>query len=299
MTVLLLCRFATEQMERAVAHPALTVATAFPAADDPLARAVLGVVVRSENRVDAAALDRLPNLQFVLRAGSGTDNLDIPLLVARGVEIVRHPSVAADAVAELASTALTALARRMPIATALLARGHWGKWELVGDDVASLRAVVWGAGPIGLAVGKWLERVCEDVRFARWPSVPDTLPTVATDEAMASADVHLLCLPLRASTVGLFGREAFDRMADRMPYLINIGRLEVMDLASAVERARLGLLRGVFVDPIDEEDVAFVVPLLEGEPANVLLTPHLGAQRADIGAVTMDWVIREVERRLG
>ena len=51
------------------------------------------LVLRSGFRIDSPALERLPNLQLVVRAGSGNDNIDESLLNERGVRLVTRPAV--------------------------------------------------------------------------------------------------------------------------------------------------------------------------------------------------------------
>ncbi len=76
------------------------------------------LVLRSGFRIDSPALERLPNLQLVVRAGSGTDNIDESLLNERGVRLVTRPAVSAAAVAELmlwGALRLVGLARPRPL----------------------------------------------------------------------------------------------------------------------------------------------------------------------------------------
>lgn len=49
------------------------------------AKSIIGVVVRSGIKVDKALLDLLLRLRFVIRAGSGIDNIDTDELRARGI----------------------------------------------------------------------------------------------------------------------------------------------------------------------------------------------------------------------
>ena len=58
------------------------------------------LIVRTYTQVDAAALDQLPGLRVVGRAGVALDNIDVEACRARGVEVVHTPGANSSAVAE-------------------------------------------------------------------------------------------------------------------------------------------------------------------------------------------------------
>ncbi|MEQ4305834.1 NAD(P)-dependent oxidoreductase [Plantactinospora sp. B6F1] len=254
---------------------------------------VVGLVVRSESRVDRPFIARFPRLSFVIRAGSGTENLDLVELRRRGVRLVRNPVVSAESVAELALAGLVSLARRVPIAAALLQRGEWRKSDFVGEPLPDLAVTIWGAGPVGRAVARRLTPECRSVHFAQWPSLPSDAPAIAVEPALAASDAHILCLPSRPSTRGWFGPRRLDRVRDARPYLLNLGRFDVVDVAAAVRRLADDQLRGLFIDPVD----AHHLPELRAATAvadrdlNLLATPHLGAQRRDVLTRLGEWAL--------
>src|SRR5262249_45138834 len=60
----------------------------------------VGMVVRTYTRVNAALLERSPNLKVVGRGGVGLENIDVAACRARGVEVVYTPDANTLAVAE-------------------------------------------------------------------------------------------------------------------------------------------------------------------------------------------------------
>lgn len=257
------------------------------------AQTAVGIVVRSETLVDDEMLDRLPRLRFVIRAGSGLDRIDTIALEQRGVALLRNSLASADAVAEIAVVGLVSLARRLPLADALLRDGEWRKEVLLGDDVRSLRAAIWGAGPVGSAIHNRLN--CEGVgsTFVSWPSVARSLPTVSVEAALADCDAHLLALPLRAATKRMFGSAVFADIARRTPFVVNVARFELVDMDAAISALADGLLRGLAIDPIDAHHVAGVRARLRGvgRQMNLIVTPHIGAHRGDATLALGEWAI--------
>jgi D-3-phosphoglycerate dehydrogenase / 2-oxoglutarate reductase len=260
---------------------------------------IVGVVVRSESRVDAHFLDCFPNLAVVIRAGSGVDNLDLDQLRRRDILLLRHPGLSAAAVAELAWLALLVLARRVALGHEALRRHAWLKGDLSGEPTAELQVTVWGGGPVGRAVADLFDPLCGNVGFVRWPSLSSELPSIDRDDALRSSDVHVLCLPLRPATKELFNEAVLAVTASARPYVLNVGRFELLAFGAAARRVGRGELRGLFVDAVEARHVPLVAQALaaKGPPLNLLATPHLGAQRRDVLERLGTWVL-EVTRQV-
>jgi lactate dehydrogenase-like 2-hydroxyacid dehydrogenase len=74
---------------------------------------------------------------------------------------------------------------------------------------------------------------------------------------------------------------------------VNVGRHELIDVAAATQALELSHLRGLFIDPVNAEDVSELAQLLDRtEGLNMIVTQHLGARRADVLATMGMWVIR-------
>ena len=263
--------------------------------DDDLSRLadIRVVVLRSGIALDRPLLDRMPALRHVIRAGSGIDNIDTDALEARSISLTLRKAASAQAVAEIAFAALISLARRMPEGSAALRHGEWAKSRLVGDEISRLDVAIWGAGPVGRACATSLQDQVRSVHFVAWPSAPD-VSTIDRREAIASADVHLLALPLRPTTRSIIDAKLLEAMAPRRPYIINIGRADLMDRDAVIDALGRDRSRGVFLDAIDAHDIEWVRPVTEAGPMNLLVTPHLGAQRADVLDGLGDWVLERL-----
>ncbi|MFF2044094.1 NAD(P)-dependent oxidoreductase [Kitasatospora sp. NPDC058170] len=253
------------------------------------------VVLRSETALGAAELAELPALTDVVRPGSGTDNIALDVVAARGIRLHRNADVSAEAVAELAVAGLTVLCRRMGLGYRWLLDGTFAKHRLMGESLADQRVVVWGAGPIGRAVHRRLGMLGVPSGFVRHPSVPDGLPVVDPDEATAESDVHVLAVPLRPATRRMVDEAWLARVAPRRPYLVNIGRYELVD-QDAVAAALVGdRLRGCYLDPVDAGLAAEVDRFLSAtRDANVFATQHQGAQRSDVRGVLDTWAVQRI-----
>ena len=56
-----------------------------------LGEKVSGVVIRSATTMDKEAIDALPNLKYIIRAGEGTDNIDKKYCEEKGIKVSNTP----------------------------------------------------------------------------------------------------------------------------------------------------------------------------------------------------------------
>ena len=144
---------ATEALRAAghdvVAQPDLT-------ADD-LAAHVSGhdaLVVRS-TKVYREALGAADKLALVVRAGAGTENIDVETASERGIHVCNVPGRNAVAVAELTMGLLLAVDRHIASATVDARAGVWNKKRYSKADGLMGRTIaIVGLGAIGLAVAE-------------------------------------------------------------------------------------------------------------------------------------------------
>ena len=257
------------------------------------------VVLRSGPSLAGPQLDLLPALTDVIRSGSGMDNIDVRQLDARGIRLHRRPEVAADAVAELALTGLAALCRQLGPGFRWLLEGIYAKHLLTGEALTDQTLAVWGAGPVGRAVRRAAGRLGLETAFLEHPSVPAGEPTVPRGTALRTASVHVLAVPLRDTTRGLVDAAWLREAAAARPYLVNVGRHQLVRLGPVEDALRAGTLRGCYLDPVDEADVPELSGFLDRtRDCNVLVTQHQGAQRADVRAVLDSWSVAATVRIL-
>lgn len=259
------------------------------------------LVVRSNVRLTADLVGRLPRLKLLLRAGSGTDNLPLAELARRDVAVVAvggGPS--APAVAELAAQATIAVLRRVPVAAAELAAGRWAKDRCVGEEVAGAVVGVWGAGPVGRATERILAALGAETCFVAHRGTPPGARTMTPDRLAAAARVHVFALPLRPDTRHVVGPALLDLVRPARPHLVNVGRWDLFDMPAVVAALSRDELSGVAVDPVDREHMPAAAELVARwstptRPLNLHLLPHLGATTVEthrrVAAAVIDTLI--------
>ncbi|GLW58764.1 NAD(P)-dependent oxidoreductase [Kitasatospora phosalacinea] len=246
------------------------------------------VALRSGARLGREQLDRLPILRHVIRVGSGTDNIDLHELARRGITLHRNAHASATAVAEWCLVAALNLARRIPLGHNALARGRHMKDACLGRALSELDVAVWGAGPVGRSAASLLAPFARQIVFAQWPSNPPELPQLPAQALRERADVHVLAVPLRADTRRLFDEAFLTEVAERRPLVICAGRIETLDAGVFLHALDDGRIGGLALDAIDPEHLEQVNAAIG--PRNLLVTPHIGAQRTDVRQALDTWL---------
>lgn len=262
-------------------------------ADSPAA--ILGL-----ERVDAALLDRCPQLAVISKFGVGLDSIDLALCAARGVAVLSTPGVNSLAVAELTLGLAIALARRIALGTHLLKRGLWvknGGVQVFGKTIGLI-----GLGHVGKRTAAVFRSVgCpvlgHDLLDLRAFCAAHQIGWASLDEVLAASDVVSLHVPLTAATRGLIGAAELARMKPGA-FLINTSRGGIVDEDALAEALERGQLAGAASDVFAEEPTRNA-RLLALE--SFIATPHVGGNSreaiAAVGAAAIDNLLRHFGRR--
>jgi D-3-phosphoglycerate dehydrogenase len=246
------------------------------------------LIVRS-TKVTADTIAAGKALGLVVRAGAGTNTIDVAAATAAGVVVSNVPGRNAAAVAELAFGLMLAIDRRIPDGVIKMRAGHWDKKGMTkgarGLAGASLGIV--GLGSIGLGVAQRAKafgmKVIALQRPGRSPEsqaritdlgidLLDSLPALA-----AAVDILSLHIPAGPSTAGIVDRETIDAMRPGA-ILINTSRADVVDSDALLDALNDGRVRAgldVFPDEPSTGTAEWTSPL-STHPA-VVGTHHIGA----------------------
>ena len=262
------------------------------------------IIFRSGVKISAKVMSTSSNLKFLIRAGSGLDNLDVEYSIKRGLQLVRIPEPGAKAVAELSFAFMLALSRNLVYANQEWKKGHWVKGEFKGYLLRGKVLGVVGAGNIGSLVGQmgsfWGMTVLGCVAENEYtPEVKANLTSkgirlTTFDEVVSNADYLTIHVPLMDSTRNLIGKEVIQKMKSGS-YLVNLARGGVVNEKDLLEELTKGnRLRGAALDVHENEGEGKVSPL--ASLPNVILTPHMGAQTIDSQKEIGDRVLDEVNK---
>lgn len=90
------------------------------------------LVVRS-TKVPKNTIDLGSSLELIVRAGAGTDTIDVKHAATKGIYVANCPGKNANAVSELAIGLIVGIDRRMSEQNELLKQGKWRKGDFVNQ----------------------------------------------------------------------------------------------------------------------------------------------------------------------
>jgi D-3-phosphoglycerate dehydrogenase len=256
------------------------------------------LIVRSK-RVNADVFEQGAALSLVIRAGAGTNTIDVAAASRRGVYVANCPGQNSIAVAELAIGLMLAIDRRIPDNVQALREGRWDKkafaesYGIYGRSFGVLglgaigRETAARARALGMKVHAW-SRSLDAARAEALGVVAEASPR----DVAARADVLSLHLPLAAGTRGLVSREVLEALRPGA-ILVNTARAEVVDQEALLELARAGRLRvGVDVHQGEPEGGKAEFHSELAKLPNVYGTHHIGASTEQ----AQDAIARETVR---
>lgn len=266
------------------------VVTAYNSSEPELCAAAVdreAVVFRSGVTISPNVIDAAPELRFLIRAGSGLDNVDVEYARRRGIRLVRIPGPSARVVAEFTFALMLDLARNVSLADRLLRQGHWPKNELLGRLLRGKTLGIVGAGNIGSRVGElaaaWGMNAIGCVKHPS-PEVAAALELkgitlTKLETVLETADFVSVHVPLDDSTRHLIDGAALARMKQGA-MLLNLARGGVVDEAALFrELTDGGRVAGAALDVHEHEGEGTISQF--ADLPNVVLTPHIGAMAGD------------------
>jgi len=245
------------------------------------------LVVRS-TRVSERVFAQAPALELVVRAGAGTDTIDVDSASQRGVYVCNVPGRNAFAVAELTMGLLLAVDRRIADATAVLRGGGWNKAEFsAADGLYGRRMAILGLGAIGCAVAERARSFGLDVvglrRSGRSHSAVAAIRGAGIrlvdtmEELLGDTDIVSLHVPGGPGNEGLVDKDFLDTLPDGA-IVLNTSRGNIVDESALIDAMnergfRAGL--DVYLDEPTKGRASWSSPL--AMHPSVTGTHHIGA----------------------
>lgn len=233
------------------------------------------VVVRSATKITRKVIEAATDLELIVRAGIGLDNIDCEAAKEKGIEVTNTPAATSISVAEHTFGLMLAAVRQHGRANLSMKEHKWEKKALSGTELFGKTLGLIGLGRIGREVAR------RGLAFGMKVIAYDIIPIetdleirqVPLDELLARADIISLHLPLTKESHHMISRAQFERMKDGV-VLINAARGGIVDEAALLEALNSGKVRAAALDVFEKEpptDFSLI------DHPNVIATPHIGA----------------------
>ncbi|UCE21805.1 MAG: 3-phosphoglycerate dehydrogenase [Candidatus Aminicenantes bacterium] len=232
-------------------------------------------VVRGATKVTAKAIEAASNLELIVRAGIGLDNIDLGAAQAKGIQVANTPAATSISVAEHTFGLMLAAVRNHGKANLSMKEHKWEKKLFSGTELYGKTLGVIGFGRIGQEVAKralafGMKVIAFDIIEVQTDLDAKQIPL---EELLSQADIITLHLPLTDQTKHMISDKEFEMMKDGV-ILINASRGGTVDEKALLRSLDSGKVRAAALDVFEKEppDEFSLV-----DHPNVIVTPHIGA----------------------
>ena len=275
--------YAAQQLERVpgieiVKRYELASAHADGALGPVLAEAGAWAVVAGSEPYTREVFEKTPELEAILRWGTGSDAVDVAAATDAGVAVVTTPAVNAEAVADLALALMLACLRRLWELDAAVRDGEW-RPRAPARDLAGATVGIVALGAIGKAVTRRVRGFgCHVIAVEPHPDVEfckhHDVELTTLDEMLPRTDVLTLHAPATPATRHLIGAPQLEALP-RHAVLINAARGELVDQPALVDALHSGQIAAAGLDVFEHEPVEPGDPILSAP--NTVLSGHLAS----------------------
>jgi len=232
-------------------------------------------VIRGATKMTRNVIQAATNLELIVRAGIGLDNVDRAAAEEKGVCVNNTPAATTTSVAEHTIGLMLASVRNHGKANLSIKAHKWEKKALSGTELFQKTLGIIGSGRIGLEVARL------GLAFGMQVLVYDIVDVqsdmdikqVDLDELLEQCDVFSLHLPLNEQTKHIISDSEFAKMKDGV-ILVNASRGGTVDEKALFSALESGKVRAAGIDVFEKEppdDYALI------DHSNVIATPHIGA----------------------
>jgi len=285
-----------EAMDRLKAIPAFAVTVKTGMDEAELVRTIPGfnaIVVRGATKVTRKVIEAATDLELILRAGIGLDNVDAAAAKEKGIAVANTPAATTISVAELTMGLMLSAVRQLGRANLSMKQHKWEKKTLSGTELYGKTLGVIGGGRIGLAVAErafGMSVLAYDV-----VDIKTQLPVrqVGLPELLAASDIITIHIPKQPKYI--IGREEIAGLKDGA-IIVNAARGGVVDEKALLEGLNSGKVRAAALDVFEKEppeDFSLI------DHPGVTAAPHIGAAAEEGQKRAGLEVVRILQEKLG
>lgn len=243
----------------------------------------VGIVISSRLKVDRSFLKAAKNLKYVLRPGSGLENVDLDYAAELDIACINSPEGNRDAVAEHAIGLLLTQLNHIKRADIEVRNGVWLRENNRGMELKGKTVGIIGFGNTGQALAKKLSGF--DVSVLAYDKYKTGFSSEFVQESkmkeiFEKADIVSIHLPLTTETLHI-ANDQFFRNFRKAIVFINTSRGKVAKTSSLINAIERGAVLGACLDVLENEKLYTLTPRQQREfeflkhSEKVIMTPHI------------------------
>lgn len=222
----------------------------------------------------ASVLEGAPKVRWVTTDVVGVDRWPIDLLRRRNIVLTNGAGLIAKPIAEYVVMALLAGIKNFPALVRAQDRREWLDSPPAFGQLAGKRALIYGFGRLGRAIGDRLRPFGVSVVGVRRHAAGDEVGVLSPQQweaRLPETDLLVLSVPLTGLTRSLLGPAQFAALPSGA-WVVNVARGALIDHDALVGALKSGHLGGAYLDvtmpePLPSSSELWSLP-------NVIVTPH-------------------------
>ncbi len=264
-----------------------------------------GLVVRSNLSIDQAVISNGSNLKFIMRPGSGLDNIDLEAAHSAGIQVISSPEGNRNAVGEHALGMLLSFYNNITPSFEGIKKSFWQREVNRGHEVDGKTIGIIGYGNTGSAFAHKLKGFNANVlvydKYRTYIESSNPNLTFSTYENILEfADVISFHLPLNQDTSHYANHQFFSQLG-KAPLIINTSRGKIVDQQALLDALNNNKISGACLDVLENENLANYSDIekkwLDDVLATkkILITPHIAGWSYESGTKIYEELIKKLK----
>ena len=237
------------------------------------------IILRSGIKIDKNIIDKSKMLRFIVRAGTGLDNIDVKYAKNKSIKVFNFPNLNSTAVAELTFGLIIALYRHIVTANNELKKNIWNKQKFYGNELKNKVLGLVGLGSVGTAIARLAKGfslyVIANVKNKN-KKRGKSIKIVSLRYLLQKSDIIVLCLPLTKETKNLIDNKML-KLIKKNGILINLSRGGIINENHLYKILKEKQIFCAATDVLENEGKKNKLFKLK----NIIVTPHIGAMTND------------------
>jgi len=268
-----------------------------------------GIVIRSRIGIDKYLIDKASKLKFIVRVGSGLENIDVDYAKKKEIKIISSPEGNSNAVGEHALGMLLSLINYMYSSQKEIFDGFWHRESNRGFELKNKTVGIIGYGNTGKSFSKKLSGMDVKVIFndLKLNLSDQYAQQVSLSTIQEESDVISIHTSLNSKSTNLINKN-FINKCKKPFWLINTSRGQCVVLEDLIEGLKKGKILGAALDVIEYEKKSFQ-NLLSSKKImtnflnlvdikKIVITPHIAGWTHESKIKMVEVILKKVEKLL-
>lgn len=241
------------------------------------------IIITNKVKIDAALMEKMPNLKLICVAATGTNNIDLVKAAALNIPVKNVKGYSTNSVAQLTFGFIIELFNRISYYDTYVKEELYSSQKLfthIGpglEEIAGKTIGIIGMGDIGKAVAKIATAFNMQVQYysTSGKNTDAGYESVSLEVLLSTSDVVSIHAPYNTKTSQLIGAKQLAMMKSSA-ILINVGRGGIVVEADLVQALEGKKIYAAALDVFEQEPLPLHSPLLQLQNhGQLILTPHI------------------------